>query len=142
MRELGAVSFVHRDELESVIDYCNNKKYRIFFIDGTQVITLADFFYWIKTTMPQDPPLSGRINFDALVDSLWGGLESSGESKIAVIWIDVNKFMDCEDNRFDLLCECFEELSTTLRLESYGVEQPVMLNVILLGQGEEFHSFT
>lgn len=141
MKELNAVSYILIDDVDIVKTFIKEMGYQIFNIDGTKITTIEEFFIWVKNELPQDPPLSGKVNFDAFVDSLWGGIDSFGEEKIAIIWTNPTKIMNLDKGKFKTLIACLEELSRTLTLEEYGVEKPILLKTILLGEGEEFLKF-
>jgi hypothetical protein len=124
LKELKFTYFIDNKEKDALFTYLKDKMYKI--------------FNWAKNTLPQDPPLSGNVNFDALVDSLWGGFDSLGEEKVAIVWHNSNSIINHDKVKFEILLECFEELGNSLMLEEYGIDKPIKLKVIFLGVGSMF----
>jgi Barstar (barnase inhibitor) len=138
LKELKFTYFIDNKEKDALFTYLKDKMYKIYEINGDEVSTIQKFFNWAKNTLPQDPPLSGNINFDALVDSLWGGFDSLGEEKVAIVWYNSNSIINHDKVKFEILLECFEELGNSLMLEEYGIDKPIKLKVIFLGVGSMF----
>src|SRR6266849_4353557 len=49
-----------------------------------------EFFEGVRGVFPLDPPLGGALNWDALNDSLWGGLDSLKDDRIVIVWPDAS----------------------------------------------------
>ena len=56
------------------------------FLLPQDLIDRASFFRAVKAVLPLDPPLVGDDNWDALSDSLWGGLDNVDAERIVIIW--------------------------------------------------------
>ncbi|MEW8955176.1 barstar family protein [Clostridium sp.] len=141
MKELNTISYFDISYTDSVIKNIQDMNYKIYNIDGNIITTMEDLFVLIKEEFPQDPPLSGRVNFDALTDSLWGGFEGQDAEKAAIIWGNPNKLMDFDKYRFEKLIQCIEELAETLTIKEYGIDKPTVLKLVLLGEGPLFSRF-
>lgn len=48
----------------------------------------SEFFDAIRVHLPLDPSLIGSYSWDALSDSVWGGLHSLEATRIAIVWPD------------------------------------------------------
>lgn len=128
MKLLSAVSYIDIQDIDVITDYLKNMGYQIYSIDGCKLVTIEDFLLWIKNELPQDPPLSGKVNFDALIDSLWGGFDELGEEKVTILWSNpkeaINKeAINKDKTRYDILTNCFEELAKILTMKEYGIEK-------------------
>ncbi|PYS30269.1 MAG: hypothetical protein DMF75_16190, partial [Acidobacteria bacterium] len=99
------------------------------------------FFIEAARILPQDPPLIGNINWDALTDSLWGGLAELGKERVALIWTNAQRML--EHGLQDLLIAngCFEHIASTMATTKYGISRPIMLVVFLVGEGNNFGPF-
>jgi hypothetical protein len=51
------------------------------------IVDKASFFEAVRSTLPQDPPLGIYDNWDALSDSLSGGLYEHPDQRIAILWL-------------------------------------------------------
>jgi len=49
----------------------------VYLLSGDEIVDRDSFFDAVRATSPLDPPLAGYYNsWDALSDSIWGGLEN------------------------------------------------------------------
>lgn len=55
-------------------------------------LTPVEFFSEAREKFPLDPLLSGRVHWDAFVDSIAGGLDASPSSKIGLVVRDASTF--------------------------------------------------
>jgi hypothetical protein len=135
------VSYIDIQDIEEITDYLKNMEYQIYSINGCKLVTIEDIFLWIKNELPQDPPLSGKVNFDALVDSLWGGFDELDEEKVAILWSNPKETINKDKTRYETLIDCFEEIAKTLTMKEYGIEKPISLKTVLLDKGKLYSRF-
>lgn len=141
MKLLDEVAYIDIQDIDVITEYLKNMGYQMYSIDGYKLVTLEDIFLWIKDELPQDPPLSGKVRFDALVDSLWGGFDELGEEKVAILWSNPKGLINKDKIGYDILIDCFEELAKTLTMKEYGIEKPISLKTILLDEGKLYSRF-
>jgi hypothetical protein len=58
----------------------------VVFVLPSDISDKAALFEAMRTILPMDPPLVGSRSWDALSDSLWGGIDQLGEERVAIIW--------------------------------------------------------
>ena len=46
------------------------------------------FFQGVRAGLPLDPPIVGSRSWDALSDSLWGGIDALESERVVIIWPD------------------------------------------------------
>jgi hypothetical protein len=90
----------------------------------------------VKQKVPLDPPLSGRVNWDALSDSLWHGLAAQPQRHVAICWLDAHLFLHRDPAGFHIAVEVFQDVALMLREETRlrGTALPTLL-VLLFGAG-------
>ncbi|ACD24905.1 barstar family protein [Clostridium botulinum] len=132
MKLLNGICCISSKDNSYVYKDLEDTGYNMHNIKGNDIKSIEDLFKWFKKELPQDPPLSGRVNFDALVDSLWGGFDYQGKEKVAIIWTNPMKLIKKDKDRFRILIECLKELTETLTLEEYGINKPIFLKIILV----------
>src|SRR3712207_4769228 len=110
MDNFSIISYIDEEKISSVKKLLEIHKYKIFTINGINIVDLETFFKEIKNILPQDPILSGRVNLDALMDSLWGGFDNLGEEKVAIVWRSANNIINNNINQFLVIMDCFKEL--------------------------------
>jgi hypothetical protein len=139
--QLRNVNLVSEDDIDSLRAFLDGHGYRAFEIDGEAITDAETFFAEGVSSLPQDPPLSGRVNWDALRDSLWGGLDELGAGQVAFVWTHVDRML--EHGLGDLLIAvgCFTQLGFEVATKQHGISQPVSLLIFLLGKGDNFRPF-
>lgn len=91
------------------------------------------FFAEVIRKLPLDPPLSGKVHYDVLVDSLWYGIDNLECGKVAVLWTQASKIAINKSDDFKVILSCFEKLSDGLPSTEYTVGEPVSLTVVIVG---------
>jgi hypothetical protein len=95
----------------------------------------AAFFRAVKDTLPLDPPLASSGNWDALLDSLWSGLDSLGVDRVALLWPNSAAFRSVSPEDFDVAVSVLDEIAKTLLDPSVTEGSPTELSVYLEGLG-------
>ena len=138
MNESVPVSLIHNKDKLSLLLELEKNKYKIYIIDGISIVDARSFFQAIVGVLPQDPPLSGTVNFDAFLDSLWGGLDSLGIKKVAFVWTKAEMLLRNSPKNFKTIIDCFNELALSVSDIDYGIKTPVLFKVFVVGNSEEF----
>ena len=58
----------------------------VYVIDGAPASGAA-LHEAVRASLPQDPPLGPTPHWDALLDSVWGGIGALGEKRVAIVWL-------------------------------------------------------
>lgn len=138
------IQYAQSNSLPELYNVLANYECRIFELDGNVISDAESFFASIIATLPLDPPLSGKVNWDAFSDSLWYGMDGIAKivPHIAIIWKNAENMMRHDFTAFQTAIACFEDVASTVATDEYGVEKPVKLRVFLLGQGTQFSSIS
>jgi hypothetical protein len=79
------------------------------------------FFNAVRAVLPLDPPLyADSENWDALNDSLWGGLYSLQNPGNIIIWRRFDLFKATFNVEFEIVLGIFNSISSTISDEKYG----------------------
>ena len=135
LKESNIISYFDIDDFESVIKQIKDMGYKIYYIDGKRTNTIEKLFIWIKDTFPLDPPLSGKVNLDAFVDSFWGGLYEQKYEKVSIVWRYPNELVKQDENMFYKLLECIKDIAKGITSGEYGVDKSVILKTLLFDSG-------
>ncbi len=138
MINFKSISYINEKSGDYLKQVFMENNYYIYEIDGNGIIDIASFINEIINVLPQDPLLKGNPNLDAFADSLWGGIDKEGIKKVAILWKGANKIIDNCLEDFRQIIECLEDLSENLSNIEYGIDKPVTLLIVLLGNGSEF----
>ncbi|MER7990266.1 barstar family protein [Streptomyces noursei] len=69
------------------------------------------FFDAIRSSFPLDPPVISCRSWDALSDSLWQGIYSSGHDREVILWPDATIFSRETPEDFRIAMEILEEVA-------------------------------
>jgi hypothetical protein len=70
-------------------------------------ITLSE---GVRGVFPLDPPLEGGPSWDALNDSLWGGLDSLKDDRIVIVWPDASHMRAYAPDEYAIATNVLAEL--------------------------------
>lgn len=122
-----------------LIEILNDENFYIIKLNGQEVYNEVTFFKEIvNQSIPLDPPLSGKVHYDAFNDSLWGGLSEIPSEKVALIWTEFDKMLDKGLNDFLQISQCIYKIAEDLTHIEYGIDHRVDLKVFLIGEGTNF----
>lgn len=108
-------------------------------LDGWTTFVLPDgidatgrFFDAVQSVLPLDPPLQ-RISdsWDALDDSLWGGLDDLPSDRIAILWPDPLRFSERDPEGYEIALSILSDLPRSLADPEATAGDPTQLTVIV-----------
>ncbi len=134
---LSCVSAQSLDALETVL---REMDYKIFEINGSRIEDAETFFLIATDVLPLDPPLTlgGRVNWDALSDSMWGGLDRLGEPRVAIVWTRAERMLDHGLSDLLIASYCFRDVAISVHDPQTGISTIVDLLIFLVGEGNNF----
>lgn len=135
------INCIKHESLNQLKTDLHQKNYCLFELNGEEIQNAESLFQQIAGSFPQDPPLSGNCNWDALADSLFGGLDQLGETRVAFIWTHADNML--HSGLDDLLTAviCFDQIASVVATTEAGLSEPVKLLVFLVGKGANFKAF-
>ncbi len=138
---LRTINCVNFQSVSKVKSFLSQRGFYIFELDGEHVKDAQSFFREAVNLFPQDPQLSGSVNWDAFLDSLWGGLDKLGKGRVAFIWTKVEKMLVHGLPDLLVAVECFSQLASDVNNTETGITCRVELLVFLIGEGDNFKPF-
>ena len=72
------------------------------------------FFDAVRKTLPMDPPIISSRSWDALSDSLWGGLYSVDEDRIVIVWPNSTALAESAPKDYETALSVLKDLVTSL----------------------------
>ncbi|WP_030693409.1 barstar family protein [Streptomyces globisporus] len=89
------------------------------------------FFRAVREALPLDPPLgTSRMVWDALSDSLWGGLHALQAPRAVIIWPDAQPVTDAQGD-FRIALEILRDIIATLGEAQYSDGRPTHVSVYI-----------
>lgn len=141
MQEFSAITFMNEKSIKELVKYLEQEHFAIYELDGTGINDIKTFFKTIINVLPLDPPLSGNVNYDAFVDSVWGGFDTLGRERVALVWTDSENMLYSDYNNFIKISELFYDLEKSLKTTEFGLEKTIIFLVFMIGKGEKFKPF-
>lgn len=138
MMNFLTVSCVNEKDFVQLKDELNGYGAESYEINGENIKDIKQFFKSIVNILPLDPPMSGNVNLDAFIDSLWGGLDNLGADRVAILWTHVNNMLEYGFSDLIKIIDCFESLAVQLATAKFGLSKPIALQIFLIGSGDNF----
>ncbi|MEI7410016.1 barstar family protein [Pectobacterium aroidearum] len=114
-------NFFQANELDALSSEYEKKGYVIMKSCFSQAKDIYDVFDEIKISLPLDPPLYSRCNFDAFSDSMFSGLDSLENDKVCVFLVDIKKALRDDSKNYNILLDIFSDNLSYLEAEGKEV---------------------
>jgi len=101
-------------DVEAIRTQAHQEGYVTFALPASGIIDRESFFNTIRATLPLDPPLVSSRSWDALSDSLWEGLRSISNRRIAILWPNARVMTYTASADFELALNVLEDVATSL----------------------------
>jgi len=135
---MSVITCIDVECLPKLRQMLDSEGFHVVQLDGEYISDACTFYEQATRILPLDPPIVGAVNWDAFVDSVWGGLDDLGEQKVAVVWTRAENML--RGGLQDLLeiVLSFQHLASLISTREYGIQHPVRLLVLLVGKGDNF----
>ncbi|WP_446216269.1 barstar family protein [Micromonospora sp. IBHARD004] len=88
------------------------------------------FFNAVRATLPLDPPLASNYSWDALSDSLFGGLVILGVDRVLLVWTDAAEMLAAAPDEADIAFGVLVQTAADLAEPKYTQGRPVSVTVL------------
>jgi hypothetical protein len=112
--------------------------FRIFELDGASIGDKISLFVKAGEHLPHENGLIARNSWDALIDTLWGGLAELNAERVAFIWTHAEKMLEHSLTDMLIANDCFQHLASEVATTEHGFPHPMLLKIFLVGVGENF----
>jgi hypothetical protein len=82
------------------------------------------FFRGVRQAVPLDPPVLSDSNWDALSDSIWNGLDSLDESRVAIVWPESQTMAQVAPDDYVVAQEILANITKSLASAKATVGRP------------------
>ena len=108
---------VERDAARRLVDEATAAGWRVFSLRGSTIDSRSVFFREVKASLPLDPPLAGDRSWDALSDSLWGGIDGLNDSRVLIVWEDASVMARAAPDEFEMARSILDDVARSLGSE-------------------------
>ena len=91
-----------------------NEGWMTFVLDGAKMGHRRAVFATIRQVLPLDPPIESDRSWDALADSLWGGIDALEAKRVAIIWKNCEAMARRAPEDFEIVLGILRDLSDSL----------------------------
>jgi hypothetical protein len=105
---------VNTAELESAVVEASTTGAPVFALSTGGSSTRADFFDAVRASLPLDPPLIGSKSWDALSDSIWGGIDGIDAPVLLITWTGAADLRRTAPEEFAVAMSVLRNLSASL----------------------------
>jgi hypothetical protein len=130
MRLKQGLSHVRHLDVEAMTREAESSGFRVFVLPSG-IDSRESFFDAVRETFPMDPPLLGSRSWDALSDSLGGGLYSIDEDRILIVWPNSGGFATSAAKEYETALSVLKDLITTLADNETTQKRPKSISAIV-----------
>ncbi len=112
--------------------------FTFFELPGERIGTLEAFFRVAAEALPADPPLSGKPNLEAFLDSVWEGISCLQAERIALLWSNADVLMERSFQEVLIIVDSLHDIARSLRNNKAGGIPNLQFYVLLFGKGSHF----
>lgn len=130
--EMALVPGVHAvsvADIEAAVRVASTMGAAIFAFSTQGASTRADFFDAVRASLPLDPPLVGSRSWDALSDSLWGGIEALDASIVLITWTGAADLQKATPYDYDTAISVLWDLTSSLGHQEEAASEPKLVSV-------------
>ncbi|MBA9007219.1 barstar family protein [Thermomonospora cellulosilytica] len=110
----GRVEVVGEGDLLEAVEAADGGDVRVYSISTAGRSDRRGFFDAVRESLPLDPPLAGSRSWDALADSLWGGINSLGGPSVLIIWRGSAGFRELSPDEYGMACDVLNDVAESL----------------------------
>jgi hypothetical protein len=124
------LSHVRDLDVEAITREAAPSGFRVFVLPS-RIDSRESFFDAVREILPMDPPLLASRSWDALSDSLWGGLYSIDEDRILIVWPNSGALATSAAKEYETALSVLKDLITTLADNETTQQRPKSISVIV-----------
>jgi len=118
------VTMIDPAESDLIVSKADAEGARLLILTTVGTGNRAAFFDAVRRDLPLDPPLLGSESWDALSDSVWGGLDLLESSVIVILWRGAADFRTAAPDEFGMAVTVLQDLTESLASWEYTDGQP------------------
>lgn len=126
------INYLLNNDTLSLKEEFEKNSWLVYIFEGTGIVSKESFFNKIKNTLPLDPPLGDYNVWDALQDSLFGGIDLLESKKICIIWDNHQIMENAAAKDYKIILEIFEEVAGLLKDDDVTCGSPKDFAIILV----------
>ena len=127
--ENGLISIGPRDP-QQISALASEAGFDVYIISTPSGTDASAFFQSVRSVLPLDPPLLSNDNWDALIDSLGGGIAELESLGVVIIWADALNLRAVSPRDFRVAMACLERVTEHVANPDW-TDRPKQLSVFV-----------
>ncbi|MFD2764797.1 barstar family protein [Micromonospora eburnea] len=125
------MSAVAASEIEAATAAARAQNMRVYLLSTGAGGGRDAFFDAVRAALPLDPPLVSNNSWDALADSMFGGLVLLDVGQVLVVWTDAAEMIVTAPEDADTAVSVLVQTATDLAEPKYTQGRPLSVTVLL-----------
>jgi hypothetical protein len=117
-------------DVEETIERARQAGLAVYLLPPSGIRDRDDFFNAVRETLPLDPPLVSNRSWDALSDSLWGGLDALSAGHVVIVWANSDVMARAAPVDYETALEILTDIADTLAERDF-TDRPKEVSIIL-----------
>jgi hypothetical protein len=125
---------VRQPDLAFYVQKAEADRVPVYMLPRTGIVDRASFFDALRATLPLDPPIQTARSWDALSDSLWGGLDRLDADQVLIVWPNAAAMIPASRMEYDQALALLADVATMLADPNLMKGKPKQVSIIV-GEG-------
>jgi len=122
---------VRQADLASYVQKAQEERVPVYMLPRTGIVDRASFFDALRATLPLDPPIQSARSWDALSDSLWGGLDALDADHVLIVWPNAAAMIPASRMEYDQALTVLADVATMLADPKVMKGKPKQVSIIV-----------
>jgi hypothetical protein len=131
MKLQPGVIIARQPDLASYVQTAQEERVPVYMLPRTGIVDRASFFDALRATLPLDPPIRSARSWDALSDSLWGGLEALDADQVLIVWPNAAAMIPASRMEYDQALTLLRDMATLLADPKVMKGKPKQVSIIV-----------
>jgi len=118
--------------IEEVLAAASRPDTVVYLLPELGVRDRESFFEAVRERFPLDPPVYSSYSWDALEDSIWGGIDALDVARVVIIWPQSRVMAEAAPADFEIAISVWEDLANSLNDKEATVGRPKEVCVVLM----------
>jgi hypothetical protein len=131
MKLQPGLTTIENMNVDALVKQAKEEGRATYVLPGTEIRSSQSFFEAIRAALPLDPPIVGSRSWDALSDSLWGGLDSLDATRVLILWPNSSAMRRSAPDDYELAASVLADVATSLGDPNATDGNPKEVSVLL-----------
>jgi len=108
------VKRVENLDVEAAARNATGERAAVYVLPNSGIADRESLFDAVRASLPLDPPLIGTRSWDALSDSLWGGIDALDSSRVVIVWPNSAEMERVSPDAYKMALDVFADVAASV----------------------------